>query len=121
MKRSPHSDPGPLASSQSEARSSSNDKIQLDIEQWNVVLDSIRANLNLIVSTWGRRSRQYDEARAVMLAYLEENLGRLRGQGGGGGDGDGDREGEVREASGDDVEMRTVEKGIEELLSELKI
>ncbi|EXJ55665.1 hypothetical protein A1O7_08594 [Cladophialophora yegresii CBS 114405] len=149
MKRSPYSDPGPgqpqppgypqgQAQTQSQvagpATSHTPDaqqqqKPSLELEQWNLVLDTIRSNLNLIVGTWGRRSRQYDEARGVMLAYLEDNLGRMRttsggeamaletaGEGGRAGNGHGGTGG------GRDVEMRaTVERSIEELMGELKI
>ncbi|ETI21223.1 hypothetical protein G647_07568 [Cladophialophora carrionii CBS 160.54] len=144
MKRSPHSDPGPgqpqpqpqpQAQGQAQAQSQlsgpqvpatpNQTDVQPSLEQWNLVLDTIRSNLNLIVGTWGRRSRQYDEARGVMLAYLEDNLGRLRlGELGPGGGmalepTTGARPG--HNGKGDVDMMATVERSIEELMGELKI
>jgi hypothetical protein len=167
MKRSPHSDPGPghqiLVNPQGPqlpGKSAEEDKADSDpdphphpnsqqqqqqpsLEQWNLVLDTIRSNLNLIAGTWGRQSRQYDEARGVMLSYLEENLGRLRLRGRRGVNDDdgmamtveGDAAGEEAtvgtmqaRAAGDDgrgddadMAMATLEKGIEELMGELRI
>ncbi|OCT44898.1 hypothetical protein CLCR_06342 [Cladophialophora carrionii] len=144
MKRSPHSDPGPgQAQGQGQARGQGQGQSQLSgpqvpatsdqtdvqpgLEQWNLVLDTIRSNLNLIVGTWGRRSRQYHEARAVMLAYLEDNLGRLRlgGELGPGGGialepTTGARPGHNGN-KGDVDMMATVERSIEDLMGELKI
>ncbi|KIW64215.1 hypothetical protein, variant [Phialophora macrospora] len=155
MKRSPHSDPGPRLlgnTAEDEADPGPGPDLDLDpdpnsqqqqrqqqqqqqpsLQQWNLVLDTIRSNLNLIAATWGRRSRQYDEARGVMLAYLEDNLGRLRLREGGGNDGGGGgmapglagtEAGEAvgHDGKGDaDMDMATLEKGIEELMGELRI
>jgi hypothetical protein len=63
------------------------------------------------VSTWGRESRQYNDARGIMLSYLEENLSRLGSAGGG------DREGGEDGGEPD----RVVEKGIAELMEQLRI
>ncbi|KIW33811.1 uncharacterized protein PV07_00632 [Cladophialophora immunda] len=88
------------------------------------ILATIRLNLALVEHTWGRESRQHREARGVMLAYLEENVLRhrhmLNGQAGNGG---GD---ESRDPGGVDVDMdlgrqREVERGIEEVLAQLRL
>jgi hypothetical protein len=83
-----------------------------NLEQWNIVLTTIRANLDLIVSTWGRDSKQYREAKEVMLEYLEENVTRLRG---------GARETQCEHMEGVQNGKGVLQKGIEELMVELRL
>jgi hypothetical protein len=144
MKRSPHSDPGlhqhQPAISQSATIANSSDSFSsspqqqqqgMSLEQWSLVLDTIRTNLTLIVSTWGRDSRQYSEAREVMIAYLEQNLRALNTGSTGNyrqlGDRrperqrDGDLEMEDHAGSGDGARGEVVRRGIEDLMGELRI
>jgi hypothetical protein len=83
-----------------------------DLKQWDAVLTTIRANLDLIVRTWGRKSAQYREAKGVMLECLEENVARMQ-------TGSSQREGSSMEGAQDG--NRGLQKSIEELMQELSI
>lgn len=97
------------------------------VDQINVLLDTIRVNLSNIERTWGKDSRQYRSAADVMQVCLLENVERVRQtqrQSGSGRVGDV----QMREdgAVGDDVDAGAdvdvkVEAAIEALMAELRI
>lgn len=97
------------------------------VDQINVLLDTIRVNLSNIERTWGKDSRQYRSAAEVMQVCLLENVERVRQT---------QRQKQSGRVSVGDVQMREdvgdegglgadvdvkVEAAIEALMAELRI
>ncbi len=98
---------------------------ETDLEEINLLLDMIRSNLSNIARTWGRESSQYRSAKEIMQAYLSENVERLRGRQASCPTNDTGQELKTTMPSSNDpvrrMQMEKVERGIEELMNELKL
>ena len=96
-----------------------------DIDQINLILDTIRLNLSNVLRTWGRESRQYQSAVEIMESYLTENVERLKGEGRGKDSGviarGGGVVGEGRPQGSEVIWQKRLQRGLEELMRDLNI